>query len=590
MEIKQNIENIDDFEFSFVDLNMIQRKNIIDKTPTILNMINSIGHILREYLGKSMNNLLISNKLIYISFFQKFRFIFLSQINSMKYIFNDEFREFIHSMIIKPHIQIGLYFGRSCNMNALNSLMNVYKLHISFDILNRNQMINFKIIKDVKFLKFNGIDINLNNISDISSSLYSIDFEIIIIEQCNILMEKLSLLPDLRCLKLNHFRGDILSMKSFERLISLSLNGCDHITDASELGNIKRLDLSGCQNLNKIPDVCNNDFLDINTSGIVTINSVFNTKKLNITNCNSLMSVIINGSINELYGYRCQFLRKVIINNKVSNVNFSTCRSLREMIINGKVSYLLVDECPKIKDFSTFKGICTINLSRTSISDKDIVYLSESSYLDLSYSKITSCNLYLLQKVKKLILNYCSNIQVIHTLPCILSISATHCKNLLCVHRLSNMISLNLHCCKKLQNVTIANIERVTLNDCISLVTINVQNVNILNLSGCHLSNLDFLEGQCFNRINLSNSPNINNDCLEKLIMAKEIDIHNCNSITDISCLQYAYHLEALSIKNCKNIRDLFPVIMIPNIYTTKGNRIDNLKSFRKHHKEFHKR
>lgn len=213
---------------------------------------------------------------------------------------------------------------------------------------------------------------------------------------------------------------------------------------------------------------------------------------------------------------------------------------------NNWIRNLDVSECTRIKDhmFIHLKGLCTLNMAETYLTEKIFDYLDNLENLDISDCSYLSGDIFKhLKKLKYLKMkNFKDSFQgFIH----LEKLEVLHIENCIGIQN-NDFIHL-----KKLRELDTTNCKKITSDAFIHLKNLEKLQIygsyNITYEAFIHLKNLKILQ--------LSNCNWIKNDSFEYLKELHKLYIYMCHQITDKAFINLE-KLNKLSIGDCNKISD----------------------------------
>ncbi|KAF8010816.1 hypothetical protein BT93_J1463 [Corymbia citriodora subsp. variegata] len=402
---------------------------------------------------------------------------------------------------------------------------------------------NFKHFKNLKHIKFNRC-----------KSLISVP--------------DLSLVPNLKSLNLDGCRSLVEVHQSagyHDKLKFLSLQFCSNLSifpHTLKTKSLQALDLFGCSKLEKFSDIVEKmehlEELDLGWTAIkelpASIENLLSVKIINLTKCKRLTT--LPSSV-----YKLQNLEYLDLNDCSNFVMFPK-NSEDSTDLNGN---------------SGFQNLCRLKLRGCNLSEVEFLKSPSSfpklRHLDLSRNKFThlpTCiNKY--DELEHLIVEHCKQLQKIPQLPPNLHmLRAQRCRSLQefpDLSGLSNPSRIELYSCYELFRKGANTTDALSPKDLEDSTNPNgnpgFRNLNWVNLNGCNLSELEFLESSyCFPKLaHLDHSHNKFahlSTCISKYNDLEHLIVGNCKHLQKIPQLPPNVHrLDACCCRSLQEFPDL---------------------------------
>ena len=113
----------------------------------------------------------------------------------------------------------------------------------------------------------------------------------------------------------------------FIEIYSLSIGGCNKITDVSMLDNLHTLDISWCKNITDVSMLGNLHTLDISYCKKITdVSMLGNLHTLNMSRCNGITDVSMLGNLHTLNMRGCNGITDVSMLGNLHTLNIIGCK------------------------------------------------------------------------------------------------------------------------------------------------------------------------------------------------------------------------------------------------------------------------
>lgn len=379
-------------------------------------------------------------------------------------------------------------------------------------------------------------------------------------------------------------REDITSLwfayYSFKSLELLDCSGCKNLICNRNLQkciNLRYLDISGCDRFDcdfytqrnleilkmnnyhgKIPDEVSFEFLKelearncsaLKSIGIYGSYDLLTTLSVDVTDCTDLESLSIHDKkLTDLKLVGCSNLKKLSCAScQLTTLDLSDVKQTLEEFdcYDNKLTFLDIQGCNRLKDLGCGRNL----LQSLDVSAfKELESLGCES-MQLSYLNINGCD-----KIRVLSVGYCG-LTSLDLRNCASTLTYLDCND-------NQLSSLDLRGCYNLKYLTCDNnqLSQLDLKDCTELEKLHCINnkLTALNLNSYHsLSDIE-ISNNPFQRLDFSDCPKLNEDCIGKIISVGRssdafINLSNNSTIYRI----YSRWIDgraSLDLNNCTNL------------------------------------
>ena len=308
-----------------------------------------IFSVIKEYLSiEEFNNLINTNKEIKNEC-KGLRYIKLNRKYSLKYYYNENFRNKILLLIEKTNEQLSLNLS---NIKEIDYDENYeYEYH--------NDRIDFEDIEYIENIK-NVFSLDLSNTGISDVSIFS-NVKILNLSNC-VNVSNVSSLANVKALNLSNCIN-VIDVSALTNVFRLDLSNCINIRNVNDLYFCTELNLSNCINVTDVRELGFIHFLNLSNTGIFDISNMYINRMdiLDLSNTNiSDVSSLFN--VNELNLSNCINITDVSALSGVHTLNLSNCINIDDISALGEVHTLNITGCKDFDYFGPFNNI--VNLIR----------------------------------------------------------------------------------------------------------------------------------------------------------------------------------------------------------------------------------
>jgi len=296
----------------------------------------------------------------------------------------------------------------------------------------------------------------------------------------------------------------------------------------------------------------------------------------------NIKNLFLLENINDIYIKRCENIQTILYMKNAKKICLNECKNLRNINIVGNIEIFIICDCHKIKKITCFvvlKKLHVINNINTNIINTvNIIVLKNVNNITVDFSNnlLLTVNLFFHKIncdtcrihnccgiininfansiINNLILSSCNIINIFKKIQCNL-LSLYRCTNIKNVCSMIKCKTLKIYKCMLHYNIFNSYIfsfflEKLVLYNCSNLTHIDSEiNVNNLRISECY--NFDS---------ELNNIVNVFN----------ELEINNCESITNLNFLKNKY-IKKISIIKCDNFGKFNNNLLNTNVLTSNN-------------------
>ncbi|KAL4388048.1 hypothetical protein GQ457_09G031310 [Hibiscus cannabinus] len=298
--------------------------------------------------------------------------------------------------------------------------------------------------------------------------------------------------------------------------------------DHQDLVYLRKMDLTGCKNLRKIPDL----------SGAINLVS------LDCSGCESLVELPCLNHLTYLETLRLSRCKKLV---KLPSLDHLT-----------SLETLQLSHCEKLVELPTLDHLTSLETLQVSVCMNLRRIPNLSKLINLKTLECDSCSSLVelpclghLTSFERLKLRDCKSLRRIPNLSGVINLKTLDCRRcdslveLPCLDHLKSLECLQLCSCKNLRKIP-------SLLGAINLKILDCRWCESLDELPCldHLKYLEFLQlGACKN---LRKIPS-----LLGAVNLKTLDCRWCGSLDELPCLDHLKSLESLELRACKNLRKI---------------------------------